>query len=248
MMFKLDRFAPLLKATSTLALIGEKADLRITPIMLSLEVKHPSPAFNAGLLLSPGFFTFYYTNKSHHYSIISLELFYITMNIMNARGFSSMLFFLIERSNRLYLRFDHSKIEPKVTSFRELTLNPPEMNHLARLDYGTFVSIDSPTFRSIVTELRADYAHVTLTDSQVKFSNADKEIVLTKRKKQCIIGDVTEKDEIKFVIALQPTMFFHDLSHQSARVWLFKSSNSSSAMIVPVGMYTQFWVYFPPKE
>lgn len=65
--------------------------------------------------------------------------------------------------------------------------------------------------------------------------------------KECIIGGLAKGEEIRFFVYLNPIIFFRDLANQSKRIWLFKSPNSFSIIVAPIGLYAQFCVYFPQR-
>lgn len=64
---------------------------------------------------------------------------------------------------------------------------------------------------------------------------------------QCVIVGYEGEAETKFNIYLRPMLFFLNLSHQSDRVWFFKTTDSRSTVIcVPAfGLYAQYMIYYP---
>ncbi|XP_023006013.1 uncharacterized protein LOC111498890 [Cucurbita maxima] len=208
-------------------------------------VSDPTHHFTAALQILPEYFEYFNSNQTHH-SRFSIEKFYITMFHMELRGYSSMLFILIQAINKISLAFENpqSHLEPKVL-LRELDASPSEGEQIAQVDYGTFVSIDSQDFKRVVHELNAPSVNVSLTASQIKFMVPRKEIVLTRRERGCITGGIPAGETFRFSITLHPLLFFHDLSHKSKRAWLFMSVDYCTVIIFPFGIFTQFWVYFP---
>ncbi|CAK9328865.1 unnamed protein product [Citrullus colocynthis] len=220
LMFRLDPFAVLLNSIPVLSQIGQQADIKCTTNRLTLMLSHSAPPFIAAIQMSPEFFNLYDSDHTYHFRF-SLDRFYVIMYQMELQD-----------------------PEPKVM-LRQLDLVPYEVELEGHNDYSIFVSIDAQDFKRVVSELSARSVSVNLSDSQVKFSIENKEMIFTKEERRCIIGGLRKREEYHFVITLHPLVFFLDLSHQGKRMWLFMQMDSSSMLILPFGMWTQFWVYFP---
>lgn len=69
------------------------------------------------------------------------------------------------------------------------------------------------------------------------------------QRRQCIIGGVAASDEVVFVISLQPMTIFCNLARRLRRVWLFKSSDSTTRGVVaaPLGLYARYVAYFSDR-
>ncbi|KGN45641.1 hypothetical protein Csa_005727 [Cucumis sativus] len=151
--------------------------------------------------------------------------------------------------NQIFLQFRNPRVvDDQDVLFHGFPLSPSREEDVGEIDYGIFFSIDSLVLRFIATELDDYDALVTLTNSEVKFSVNDKEISLYKEVDECIIGGVADEEESRFFVYLNPKILFRDLANKSERIWMFKSPNSYSIIVAPIGLYAQFCVYFPQLE
>ncbi|XP_022145570.1 uncharacterized protein LOC111014988 [Momordica charantia] len=242
-LIRLQPIAPLFDAICSLTRIATRADVKFSPTKFCIIVSQISPPFIAALQMSPEFFTSFAVDGNHTSRICLDSLHSI---LMDGRLYPAMTFHLLENQNRLLLRFENSRNLPR--GRRELDLSPSEEEDVGEIDYGNCVSIGSDEFRSIVTKLSAYFNHricATLTDSQVKFSVANEEIILTKEGGQCLIIAPERGVETKFEFTLHPTSFFYDLADKPGGVWLCKSTDSRNIICIPFGLNIHHLMYFP---
>ncbi|XP_031744098.1 uncharacterized protein LOC116404778 [Cucumis sativus] len=203
-----------------------------------------SPSFIAGLQMTHEFFNLYISDRTYQFRF-SLRKFYTFMYRMELQGFSSMLFTVdMKRLLSVYLTFENNNAKRER---RRLKLLAYDLDLDGDIEYTTFVSIDSRDFRRIASELNSRSVSVTFTNSRVNFFNKNKEITFSKEENQCVIGGVEEGEEFRFIITVHPLVFFLDLSSQSKRVWFLMQRDFSCIMILPLGLWQQFWVYFPSQ-
>uniref|UniRef100_A0A9I9E8C4 Uncharacterized protein n=1 Tax=Cucumis melo TaxID=3656 RepID=A0A9I9E8C4_CUCME len=175
---RLKDFDPLFDATSRLAQIAREADIKFTPLFFSIIASNRSPRFVAYLQMTHHCFINYKVDNDHT-SRISLESFHDAL--LDGGASPSMTIHLLANIKQLILRFESSSHAPKV--HHELSLTPSQEEDLGEVDYAKFFSIDSKDLRRVIRNLpifHGDSICVTATGSQVKFSIASKEIVLTK--------------------------------------------------------------------
>ncbi|CAK9328878.1 unnamed protein product [Citrullus colocynthis] len=249
---KLTDFEPLMEATSLLAQISKDADVKFTPLKLYIIVSNRSPRFFATLQLSDRFFTNFSVNHDHS-SKVSLESFHDAL--LDGGSSCSMSIHLLDKTKQLILRFEtSSQIFPPL--HYELTLSPPQLaennNIGGQLEEGKFFIVKSKELRRIIKELPIfqddSVVRIGVTNSQIKFSIASKEITLTKEGPHCRIVGFEEEVETQFQIILRPMLFFLNFTYKANRVWFYKTKNNSySVMSVPAyGISGQYVIYFPP--
>ncbi|KAL0556876.1 hypothetical protein IC582_005393 [Cucumis melo] len=241
---RLKDFDPLFDATSRLAQIAREADIKFTPLFFSIIASNRSPRFVAYLQMTHHCFINYKVDNDHT-SRISLESFHDAL--LDGGASPSMTIHLLANIKQLILRFESSSHAPKV--HHELSLTPSQEEDLGEVDYAKFFSIDSKDLRRVIRNLpifHGDSICVTATGSQVKFSIASKEIVLTKENEECMIVGYEGEEETKFRINLNPMLFFLNFTHDALRIWFYKTTTSHGAMVVPAfGFFAQYVILFP---
>ncbi|KAL0538100.1 hypothetical protein IC582_027097 [Cucumis melo] len=242
--FRVNPLSILLNPTPVLSHLGENVDIRVSPLKLSLMLTNFSPSFIAGLQLSHELFNVYVSDRTYQFRF-NIRRFYTYMYRMELRGFSSMLFTIdMKRLQTIFLTFQDNKAKRER---RTLKLLAYDLDLYGDIEYTTFFSIDSKDFKHIVSEFNSRSVSVTFSDSQARFFTKSKEIVFTKEEDECVIGGVEEGEEFRFIITVNPLVFFLDLSNQSKRVWFLMQSDFSCMMVLPLGMWHQFWIYFPSQ-
>ena len=106
LMFRIEPYAPFLDTIPVLSHLGQKAKIKSSESMFTLMVSDPTHRFTAALQILPEFFEYFNSNQTHH-SRFSIEKFYLTMFHMELRGYSSMLFILIQAINKISLAFEN---------------------------------------------------------------------------------------------------------------------------------------------
>ncbi|XP_022155138.1 uncharacterized protein LOC111022279 [Momordica charantia] len=234
-----------LNATSILAQVSNTADANFSRDSFSIITFNPSPRFFATLQMSQPFFSHYSVDRN-----LCLRMFIPSFRgaMLEGRFFPSMTMHFQGNAALMILRFESPSYETYLK--RQLTLSSSQVQDLGLVDQEKFFSIHSTDFRRIIRELAIYFhrpIHATLTDSQVRFYIADREIVLTKEGGHCVIEGYQGRFEAQFQVSLRPMLFFINLSYQSERIWFSKTTNSRSTVIcVPAfAFYAQYVIYFP---
>uniref|UniRef100_A0A9I9EM10 Uncharacterized protein n=1 Tax=Cucumis melo TaxID=3656 RepID=A0A9I9EM10_CUCME len=193
--FRVNPLSILLNPTPVLSHLGENVDIRVSPLKLSLMLTNFSPSFIAGLQLSHELFNVYVSDRTYQFRF-NIRRFYTYMYRMELRGFSSMLFTIdMKRLQTIFLTFQDNKAKRER---RTLKLLAYDLDLYGDIEYTTFFSIDSKDFKHIVSEFNS------------RSGNED----------ECVIGGVEEGEEFRFIITVNPLVFFLDLSNQSKRSYV----------------------------
>ncbi|KAL4015012.1 hypothetical protein IC575_027236 [Cucumis melo] len=172
--FILEEIHSFVDAVSVLAGLGYVFNLKFSPEMFSIMANPtPSPSCTIALQLFPPFFNQQYSCQQLHYSWIYINPFFPEMFDMERTGFSSLTFSFAD-SLHADLTFCS-----RDGHLREIDSDGSMDACYDQLDWETFVSFSSQEFINIVTLNNFDSVLVTLTNSQVKFSYAGTQMILT---------------------------------------------------------------------
>ncbi|KAI5345524.1 hypothetical protein L3X38_013401 [Prunus dulcis] len=121
----------------------------------------------------------------------------------------------------------------------------------ANFKYQVIVGIPSVEFQRHMIRLRCfgETVHARITDTEVRLSVANEEILLTNE--NCIIGgDVSEENPVTAVFSLHCQSAIMKASHLTSRVWLLHSNSSLPFCMLnfPVGALGNLMFHFPSPE
>ncbi|CAK9328868.1 unnamed protein product [Citrullus colocynthis] len=178
--FMLDEIHEFVDAISILAGLDYVFDLKFSPKMLSIMVNRtPSSRCTIALQLFPPFFNQGYSCQELHYSWIYINQFFPEMFHLERTGFSSLTFSFAD-PHHADLTFRSADGRLRAVDFP--MYHSDESMDVGEFDLGTFVSFSSREFVNIVTLNNFDSVMVTLRNSQVKFSYAGTDMILTQEK------------------------------------------------------------------
>ncbi|CAL9007090.1 unnamed protein product [Prunus brigantina] len=153
-----------------------------------------------------------------------------------------------ELSNCRTRRFIEGEIPLISVHLRELAVPTPQFQH----EYHVIVGIHSNEFRRLITYLGHIGVLVAarVTDTKVKFSVGDVEVVYSKELGHCIIGgDVGEEDPVFLLFNLEHARAIETAAELSQMVWLLGQSNGLSVMLLcPVTQLVNLMFCFGPPQ
>ncbi|XP_022947835.1 uncharacterized protein LOC111451596 [Cucurbita moschata] len=236
--FMLDSLEPFIDAISILQRFDhDTADLEGSPTMFSIIISlASSPPSLLALQIMPQFFSHFSCDQLHYVNVPIAEVATIISN-MERDGFYSFVFFLLANQERIAFAFKRHSQQRRWDT-RQLKSEPLEPKKVGEIDYSSFVSIDLEEFRSSVITLCAGRALVTITNSEISFDvpYINREIILSKEKRECIIGGFEEGEKVISEITLFPIKLLN--SSRLKRLWIFKTNDSSVIILVaPTGLW-----------
>ncbi|KAL0538099.1 hypothetical protein IC582_027096 [Cucumis melo] len=149
----------------------------------------PSPSCTIALQLFPPFFNQQYSCQQLHYSWIYINPFFPEMFDMERTGFSSLTFSFAD-SLHADLTFCSRDGHLREIDFPMYHSDGSMDACYDQLDWETFVSFSSQEFINIVTLNNFDSVLVTLTNSQVKFSYAGTQMILTQEEDGALLVEL----------------------------------------------------------
>ncbi|XP_050387354.1 proliferating cell nuclear antigen-like [Argentina anserina] len=125
----------------------------------------------------------------------------------------------------------------------EAERNIPELDY----QYRAIIGLPSQKFRHLIRYMQyfGNSVSVHATDTEVKFSALNEEVVYRTELGQCIIGGVQREHPVAFIFSLHFLNVILNACVLSNIVWLLQSADSPPMLNFAVGSIGNIMLYFP---